>query len=117
MSFDEQTELMEAVLWAKGRGLIAGESGLLLWGLADVNPRRIHLAVPPGYRPRRAGGELYQIHYVLVEAADRDAGGDVDRLLDHRTLAAGATMATARAGRAIGARTAGGGDRDGCSDH
>ena len=49
--FDEQTELMEAVLWAKGRGLIAGESGLLLWDLADVNPRKIHIAVPPGYRP------------------------------------------------------------------
>ena len=49
--FDEQTELMEAVLWAKGRGLIAGESGLLLWDLADVNPRKIHVAMPPGYRP------------------------------------------------------------------
>ena len=24
------------------------------------------------YRPRRAGGELYEIHHVLVEAADRD---------------------------------------------
>ena len=70
--FDEQTELMEAVLWAKGRGLIAGESGLLLWDLADVNPRKIHIALPPKYRPRRAGGDLYEIHHVLVEAADRD---------------------------------------------
>ena len=50
--FDEQTELMEAVLWAKGRGLIAGESGLLLWDLADVSPRQIHIAVPPGWRTR-----------------------------------------------------------------
>ena len=70
--FDEQTELMEAVLWAKGRGLIARESGLLLWDLADVNPRKIHIAVPPGYRPRRAGGELYEIHHISVDAADRD---------------------------------------------
>lgn len=75
--FDEQTELMEAVLWAKGRGLIAGESGLLLWDLADVNPRKIHIAVPPKYRPRRAGGELYDIHHVLVDAADRDEVHDV----------------------------------------
>ncbi len=40
--------------------------------LADANPRKIHITVPPGYRPRRAGGELYQIHHILVEAADRD---------------------------------------------
>jgi len=70
--FDDQTELTEAVLWAKGRGLIAGESGLLLWDLTDVNPRKIHIVVPPGYGPRRAGGELYEIHHVLVEAANRD---------------------------------------------
>ena len=38
--FNQYTELMEAVLWAKGRGLIAGESALLLWDLADVNPRK-----------------------------------------------------------------------------
>ena len=70
--FDEQTELMEAVLWANGRGLVAGESGLLLWNLADVNPRRIHISVPSGYRPRRAGGELHEIHHIPVDAADRD---------------------------------------------
>lgn len=70
--FNQYTELIEAVLWAKGRGLIAGESALQLWDLADVNPRKIHLSVPPGYRPRRAGGELYAIHHGLVADADRD---------------------------------------------
>jgi predicted transcriptional regulator of viral defense system len=70
--FDEHTELMEAVLWAKGRGVIVGESALLLWDLADVNPRKIHIAVPPGYRPRRAGGELYQIHHVRIAIEERD---------------------------------------------
>lgn len=70
--FNQYTELMEAVLWAKGRALVAGESALLLWDLADVNPRKIHLAVPPGYRPRRAGGDLYQIHHVRIEDVDRD---------------------------------------------
>jgi predicted transcriptional regulator of viral defense system len=70
--FDEHTEMMEAVMWAKGRGVIAGESALLLWDLADVNPRKIHLAVPPEYRPRRAGGQLYQIHPVRIAGEDRD---------------------------------------------
>jgi predicted transcriptional regulator of viral defense system len=59
---DERTELIEAVLWAKGRGVLAGETALALLDLADVNPRRIHLTVPKGYRPRRAGGERYCIH-------------------------------------------------------
>ncbi len=63
---------MEAVLWAKGRALIAGPSALVLWDLADVNPRKIHLAVPTGYRPRRTGGALYQVHSVTFSDADKD---------------------------------------------
>jgi predicted transcriptional regulator of viral defense system len=70
--FDEHTELMEAVLWAKGRALIAGESALLLWNLADVNPRKIHLAIAPDYRPRRGNGQLYVVHHVRVADEDRD---------------------------------------------
>ena len=70
--FNQYTELMEAVLWSQGRAVIAGESALLLWDLADVNPRKIHLAVPPEYRPRRAGGDLYHVHHVLVPDADCD---------------------------------------------
>ena len=69
---DEYTELMEAVLWAKGRGVIVGETALVLWDLADVNPRKIHLAVPPGYRPRRQDGRLYQVRHARLDAEDRD---------------------------------------------
>ena len=72
VAFNQYTELIEAVLWAKGRALIAGESALLLWDLADVNPRKIHLAVPPEYRPRRSGGGLYQIHSVQVPDEEHD---------------------------------------------
>ena len=70
--FNEYTELIEAVLWAKGRGLIAGESAIHLWDLADVNPRKIHLIVPREYRPRRGGGELYEVHHGLIADDDRD---------------------------------------------
>ncbi len=52
---------MEAVLWAKGRGVIGGEAALVVWDLADVNPRRITVIVPMTYRPRRQGGELYRV--------------------------------------------------------
>ena len=54
-------ELMEATLWADGRGVISHESALALWGLADVNPGRVHVTVPPPYRPRKQGGDLYRI--------------------------------------------------------
>jgi len=69
---DAYTELMEAVLWAKGRGVIAGETALALWELADVNPRKIHLVVPPDYNPRRRGGERYQVQRRRLDAADQD---------------------------------------------
>lgn len=32
---------MEAVLWAQGRAVIAGESAPLLWDLADVDPHSV----------------------------------------------------------------------------
>jgi len=54
-------DLMEATLWADGRGVISHETALALWQLADVNPRLIHVSVPPPYRPRKRGGDLYRI--------------------------------------------------------
>jgi len=69
---NERSEYMEAVLWAKGRAVVAGESALALWDLADVNPRYIHLALPPEYRPRRRGGELYKLQHVRLAPDDVD---------------------------------------------
>ena len=69
---DDHTELMEAVLWAKGRGVIAGETAIGLWELADVNGRKIHLVVPPGYRPKARGGENYKIHHRRLDPGDID---------------------------------------------
>ncbi len=54
-------EFMEATLWADGRGVISHESALALWELADINPARIHVTVPPPYRPRKQGGSTYRI--------------------------------------------------------
>ena len=69
---DAYSEVMEAVLWAKGRGVIAGETALGLWDLADVNPRKIHLVVPPDYNPRGRGGERYRVRRRRLDTADRD---------------------------------------------
>ena len=70
--FGQYAEFMEAVLWAKGRAVVCGESALLLWDLADVNPRKIHLAVPSSYRPRRRRGELYVIHALSLRDDEVD---------------------------------------------
>lgn len=65
-------ELMVAVLWTGKRGVIAGEAALALHDLCDVNPRRIDVAVPPGYRPRKAGGEHYRVRTAALRPRDLD---------------------------------------------
>lgn len=65
-------ELMEAVAWTGKRGVIAGATALAVRELCDVNPGRIEMAVPPTYRPRKKGGDLY---WFLVE---RLGPGDVE---------------------------------------
>lgn len=66
------TEYMEAVLWAKSRGVIGGEAALVAWDLADVNPRKIDLVVPTSYRPRRQGGDHYRVRRVDLVPDDVD---------------------------------------------
>lgn len=53
-------EYHEAALWPNGMGVVAGEAALALWDLADVNPRKIDVVVPPTDNPRRKGGERYR---------------------------------------------------------
>jgi len=57
-----------AVLWADGRAALAHATAIDLYDLADVNPDTIHLTVPPGYRPRRQGGDLYTVHHQSLDA-------------------------------------------------
>ncbi|MFE4198650.1 type IV toxin-antitoxin system AbiEi family antitoxin domain-containing protein [Paenarthrobacter sp. NPDC056912] len=59
---DETTEYRLALLWAGPQAVIDSESVLVLLGLCDVNPRELHVAVPPGVRVRRKGKEHYRLH-------------------------------------------------------
>jgi predicted transcriptional regulator of viral defense system len=63
-------DYMLATLWPAGRGVISHETALQLHDLCDIEPERIHITVPPGYRPRRHGGELYVIHHEHLGAED-----------------------------------------------
>lgn len=66
----EHDDLMQAALWPKGRGVISHETALMLWELADVNPKTITVTVPAGYRPRRRGGARYRIVVRDLDAID-----------------------------------------------
>lgn len=66
----EHDELAEAVAWTLGRGVVSHESALVLHGLSDVNPTRIHLTVPRDNHPRAAGGDLYRLHRRDLPAVD-----------------------------------------------
>lgn len=63
-------ELAAAVAWTLGRGVVSHESALVLHGLSDVNPARIHLTVPRDNHPRAAGGQLYRMHRRALDPAD-----------------------------------------------
>lgn len=66
----QHDEFHEAVLWANGVGVIGGEAALVLWDLADVNPRKIEIIVPPNYEPRRKGHERYKTRRRKIADAD-----------------------------------------------
>lgn len=63
------TPYREAVLWAGRRAVIAGEAALDVWELCDVNPRKIDLIADAGYRPRKAGGDIYRVSLRILDAS------------------------------------------------
>lgn len=48
----EHDDLAEAVAWSLRRGVVSHESALVLHGLSDVSPSRVHLTVPRDNYPR-----------------------------------------------------------------
>lgn len=47
-------------LWSRGRAVISHETALTIHDLGDVNPARIHLTVPRGFRMTAPGIVLHQ---------------------------------------------------------
>lgn len=82
----ENEELMEATLWADGRGVISHESALVVWGLADVNPRFIHMTVPPPYRPRKQGGDLYRVRTHDLDISEIDEVDGIPTVTPERAI-------------------------------
>jgi len=82
----EHDELAEAVAWTLGRGVVSHESALVLHGLSEVNPSRIHLTVPRDNHPRAAGGDLYRLHRRVLQASDITEKDDLPVTTVVRTL-------------------------------
>ena len=61
---------MLASLWPAGRGVLSHDTALELHELCDVNPAKIHITLPPGYWPRRKGGDRYVVHHEQLADAD-----------------------------------------------
>jgi predicted transcriptional regulator of viral defense system len=66
----EHDDLAAALAWSLGRGVVSHESALVLHGLTDVNPSRIHLTVPRDNYPRASGGELHRMHRRELATSD-----------------------------------------------
>lgn len=63
-------QYMEATLWPRTPAVLSHETALDLHDLCDVNPARIHLTVPPGYRLRRDLPAMYELHLRALDASD-----------------------------------------------
>lgn len=79
-------DLAEAVAWTLGRGVVSHESALVLHGLSDVSPSRLHLTVPRDNHPRGAGGEMYRLHRRDLDPADVTEQDDLPVTTVGRTI-------------------------------
>jgi predicted transcriptional regulator of viral defense system len=59
----QMARYMAATLWPQGaQGVLTHETALDLWDVSDVNPAKIHIAVPRTHRPQRQVPKAYAIH-------------------------------------------------------
>lgn len=69
----DDEHLVRWALWAGGPAVVSHESALDLHGLGDVNPARVHLSVPPGFRRHADAVVLHR--QVVPEQDTQDRGG------------------------------------------
>jgi predicted transcriptional regulator of viral defense system len=72
---DRFAQYREAVLWAqahKGPTVVAisHETALILYGISDVNPAKVHLTVPVSARLRRTRPKWITVHHAELAASD-----------------------------------------------
>ncbi len=68
----DQDHLVRWSLWAAGAAVVSHESALAQHSLGDVNPARLHLTVPPGFRRQDPAVVLHRAALRPAEIEDRD---------------------------------------------
>ena len=68
-------QYMEAALWPQVRrpgaqGTISHESALVMYGLSDVSPAKVHITLPHKLRIRRATPQHLILHYTDLDPQD-----------------------------------------------
>jgi predicted transcriptional regulator of viral defense system len=68
-------QYMEAALWPQVRrpgaqGTVSHESALVMYGLSDVSPAKVHITLPDELRIRRAIPQHLILHYTDLEPQD-----------------------------------------------
>jgi len=67
-------QYIEAMLWPQRgtKGVISHQSALVLHGLSDVSPAKMHITIDPDYRVRRDPPGYLVVHYDRLEEDDTE---------------------------------------------
>jgi predicted transcriptional regulator of viral defense system len=103
---------VEATLWPQRgvRGVLSHETALDLYELSDVNPAKIHITLPTGYRVRRQAPAAYRLHH---EDLDPEAVTSFDGIPIVTAAHAIRQAAAAHIGEALVAQAIDHGERNG----
>lgn len=69
----DDDHLVRWTLWSRRQGVISHQSALAIHGLGDVDPARIHMSVPPGFRRTSSAVLLHHQTVPPREVEDRGA--------------------------------------------
>lgn len=68
----DHDDLVRWTLWSRGLAVVSHDTAISVHDLADLNPRRIHLTVPPGFRGKAAGVVLHHMDLADGDVWDRE---------------------------------------------
>lgn len=68
----DHDDLVKWTLWSRGLGVVSHDTATPIHDLADVNARRVHLTVPPGFRAKATGVVLHHEELADGDVWDRE---------------------------------------------
>jgi predicted transcriptional regulator of viral defense system len=90
--FQEDEQYALWAVWSINRkgemlGIFSHETALSLYDLTDVNPTKIHLTVPPGFRRHSSIPPMLILHYSLINPSECEDRGGYKVTKPFRTIA------------------------------